>query len=44
MKRNNIIFYKQEHLLDENYNLIIEKNTFELTDNQLILKNKKLTL
>lgn len=42
-ERNNIIFYKQEHLLDENYNLIIEKNTFELTDNQLILKNKKLT-
>lgn len=42
-ERNNVIFYKQEHLLDENYNLIIEKDTFELTDDRLVLKNKKLT-
>lgn len=42
-ERNNVIFYKQEHLLDENFNLIIEKDTFELIDGQLVLRNKKLT-
>ncbi len=42
-EKKNVIFYKQEHILDENFNLIIEKDTFELADGQLILKNKKLT-
>ncbi|WP_077367893.1 penicillin-binding protein 1A [Anaerosalibacter sp. Marseille-P3206] len=41
--RNNIVFYKQENLFDENYNLLVEKGTFELIDSNLVLKNKKFT-
>ncbi|MBZ2173639.1 PBP1A family penicillin-binding protein [Schnuerera sp. xch1] len=39
---NNIIFYNKQNLLDENFNLIVEKNTFELINDNLIIKNKKL--
>ena len=42
-ERNNIIYYKQENIFDENFNLIIEKGTFEILDEKLILNNKKLT-
>lgn len=42
-ERNNIIFYKQENIFDENYYLIVEKGTFELVDDNLLLKNKKFT-
>lgn len=40
---NNTVFYKQENLFDENYNLLIENGTYELQENNLIVKNKKLT-
>ena len=40
-EKNNIVFYKQENLFDENFNLLVENGTFELQDNNLILKNKK---
>lgn len=42
-EKNNIIFYKQENLFDENFNLLIENGTYELQDNNLILKNNKFT-
>ncbi len=42
-ERNNVMFYKQENLLDESFNLIIEKNTFETVDGNLIIRNPKLT-
>lgn len=42
-EKNNIVFYKQENLFDENFNLLVENGTFELQDNNLILKNKKFT-
>lgn len=41
--KNNIIFYSQSNLLNDNYHLIIEKGTYELKDNSLYIKNKKLT-
>lgn len=41
-ERNNILFYKQENLLDENYNLVIEKDTYEIVDGRLTIKNSKL--
>lgn len=41
--RNNTIFYKKENLLDDNYNLIIEKDSFEIADGNLIIKSPKLT-
>lgn len=41
-ERNNILFYKQENILDDNYNLIIEKGTYEIVDERLIIKNSKL--
>ncbi len=42
--RNNILFYRQENILNENYNLIIEKGTYEIADGKLIINNPKLTL
>ena len=42
-ERNNVIYYKQENMFDENFNLIIEKGTFEILDGKLVLNNKKLT-
>lgn len=39
--RNNIIYYNQENLFDENFNLKIEKGTFQLENNNLIINNKK---
>ncbi|NLJ78915.1 MAG: PBP1A family penicillin-binding protein [Tissierellia bacterium] len=40
--KNKVIFYKQENMFDEDFNLIMEKGTFELTDDELILRNQKL--
>ncbi len=42
-EKNKIIFYKQENLLDDNYNLIIENGDFELAEGKLILNSKKIT-
>jgi penicillin-binding protein 1A len=42
-KGNNTIYYKQENLLDDNFNLIIEKGTFEINNGNLVIKNNKLT-
>ncbi|MCF6466477.1 penicillin-binding protein 1A [Clostridium sp. Cult2] len=41
-ERNRILFYKQGDILDENFNLIIEKDTYEITDGNLVIKNSKL--
>lgn len=40
--KNNIIFYEKNNLLNEDFNLIIEKGTYEFKDNNLYIKNKKL--
>lgn len=40
--RNNIIYYNQQNLFDENFNLKIEKGTFQLENDNLIINNKKL--
>lgn len=42
-ERNNVIFYKQENLFDEEFNLIIEKGTYEIADGKLVINNPKLT-
>lgn len=42
-ERNNIVYYNQQNLLDENLNLIIGKDGFELIDNNLIIKSRKLS-
>lgn len=42
-ERKQTIFYKKENLLDENYNLMIEQDSYELVDGNLVLNSKKLT-
>jgi penicillin-binding protein 1A len=42
-ENKNIVYYKQENLLNENYDLVIEKGTFDIVNENLIIKNKKLT-
>lgn len=41
-KDNRIVYFKQENLLTENYDLIIENGTYEFVDGNLQIKNKKL--
>ncbi|MBU5427059.1 PBP1A family penicillin-binding protein [Tissierella pigra] len=41
--KGNIIFYQQNNLFNEGFELILEKGTYELRDNNLYIKNKKLT-
>jgi len=41
--KNNIIYYLQENLFNENFELIIEKGTYEFRDGDLYIKNNKLT-
>lgn len=41
-EQNNIMFYKQENIFDENFNLVIEKGSFEMANDELVLKNSKL--
>lgn len=41
-KDNRIVFYKQENLLNENYDLIIEAESFEMINGNLEIKNNKL--
>lgn len=38
-----ILYYKQENLLNSDYHLVLEKGTYEFRDNNLFIKNKKLT-
>lgn len=38
-----IIFYKQENMFDEDFNLVIENGSFEMLDDELVLKNSKFT-
>lgn len=40
---NNILFYEQSNLFTENFDLIIEADSYEFKDNKLYIKNKKLT-
>ncbi|SHH87464.1 penicillin-binding protein 1A [Caloranaerobacter azorensis DSM 13643] len=39
-----IILYKKENLLDSNYNLIIENGTYNFSNGDLLIKNKKLNI
>lgn len=41
--KNKVIYYKQENMFDENFNLVVEKGTFEMVDDKLVLKNSKFT-
>ena len=41
--RNKTIFYRQGNLLDENYNLVIEKGNFEIAEGKLTLNSQKIT-
>jgi len=41
--KNNTIFYLQENLFNENFELILEKGTYEFRDGDLYIKNNKLT-
>ena len=42
-ERNKIIYYRQDHLFDKNFNLMIENGSFQINDDNLIINNKKLT-
>ncbi|MDR7857152.1 PBP1A family penicillin-binding protein [Tissierella sp.] len=41
--KNNIIFYHRDNLFDEDFNLKLEKGSYEITDGNLYIKNKKLS-
>jgi penicillin-binding protein 1A len=41
--KGSIIFYQRNNLINEGFELILEKGTYELRDNDLYIKNKKLT-
>lgn len=41
--KKNIIFFKKDNLMTDDYHLFIEKGTYELTDGNLIIRNNKLT-
>lgn len=38
--KNNIIYYSQANLLNEDFGLIIEKDTYEISEGNIIIKNK----
>lgn len=40
---NNIIYYSQNNLLNEDFGLILEKGTYEIKDGNITIKNKKLS-
>lgn len=42
-EHNSILFYEQSNLFNENFDLIIEADSYEFRDNKLYIKNKKLT-
>ncbi len=42
-EKGNIIYYSQANLFNENFELVLEKGTYEFRDNNLFIKNKKLT-
>lgn len=42
-ENRNIIYYHQDNLFNEDFELIIEKGTYEFVDGSLLLKSKKLT-
>lgn len=42
-ENNQIIYYHQDNLFNENFELIIEKGTYEIKDGDLYIKNKKLS-
>lgn len=37
-----ILYYKQEHLFNDNFDLLIESGTYEFRENSLFINNKKL--
>lgn len=41
-EKGNIIYYNQSNLFNDNFELILEKGTYEFKDNNLFIKNKKL--
>lgn len=42
-EHNKIIYVKKDNIFDENYNLIVDNGTYEITDNGLIINNYKFT-
>lgn len=42
-EKNNLIFYKQQNLLTEDYYLIIEDGTYQIENGDVVIKNNKLT-
>lgn len=40
---NNIIYYKQENIFTDDFYLIIEKDTYNIENNNITIKNNKLT-
>ncbi len=42
-EKGNVIYYNQANLFNENFDLVLEKGTYEFRDNNLFVKNKKLT-
>ncbi|WP_353097679.1 PBP1A family penicillin-binding protein [Tissierella praeacuta] len=41
-EKGNVIYYSQNNLFNENFELVLEKGTYEFKDNNLFIKNKKL--
>lgn len=41
--KGSVIYYQRDNLITENFELIIDKGTYEFRDNNLFIKNKKLT-
>lgn len=41
--KRNIIFYKKDNIMTEDYQLIIEKGTYEIENGDLVIRNNKLT-
>lgn len=41
-EKKNIIFYKKDNIMTDDYQLIIEKGTYEISNGDLIIRNNKL--
>lgn len=41
---NNVIFYSQQNLLDDEYNLVIGPNNYEFVDGNLVIKSNKFSI
>lgn len=41
--KKNVIFFKKDNIMTDDYHLIIEKGSYEISDGNLIIRNNKLT-